>query len=128
MCMIDYADGCVEMLDERTRTAKKSHRCSECGRVIQPGESYRLEKYVWEAQLTNHKTCRHCWSARGWLSEQCNGFCFGQVAEDIHEHACEDYGFAVKLLSCGISKGWKRKDGKLWPVKSVDRLVLRGCR
>ena len=43
MCRVDFGDGMVTPLTERSRKARKTHRCNECYRDIQPGETYLYE-------------------------------------------------------------------------------------
>lgn len=117
MCMIDGDDDRVTVLHERHRTARKEHRCAECGRGIVVGEPYLVERFINDGEASTHKTCRHCEAVRGWLLSECGGWLYGGVAEDIGEHAQEGAGgLPVKLAAVGISRRWKRSDGRMWPV------------
>lgn len=119
MCMTDDAER-VTKVSAAYRTARKPHRCAECGRAIEPGESYHYETFVFDGKFTSHKTCKHCMVARQWLSDECGGWVYGAVQEDIDEHAAyEGYGFRVRLLAAGMARKWKRKDGRMWPVPKV---------
>lgn len=122
MCMIDYAEDRVTVLHERVYSARKEHKCDECGRGILPGERYTVERYVYDGGATTHKTCRHCKVVRDWLNAECGGFLYTGVREDIQEHADEGhYGFGVKLLSIGIERRWRRRDGRLWPTPRLPK-------
>lgn len=116
MCMVELADETVTILSEHHPVARKEHRCSECGRVIKRGEKYLVEGYLFDGEKKTHKTCAHCEVVRSWLIHECNGFIYGGIAEDIHEHAQEGYGFSVLRLAAGVKKRWERRDGRLWPI------------
>jgi hypothetical protein len=117
MCMIDGADERVNLLTDEMRTARKEHRCHECRRAILPGEKYSYESGVFDGRFCQYKTCAHCEVVKSWLAGECGGYIYGMVEEDIHEHASEGhYGFDVKKLAIGMSRDWRRRDGRLWPV------------
>lgn len=42
------------------RKARKAHRCYECHRDIQPGETYTRSAGVWEGDFQCVKRCGHC--------------------------------------------------------------------
>src|ERR1700752_1586871 len=90
MCMIEDADGSCQVLQDQTRKARKEHRCSECSRIIRAGEDYRYEVTLYDGSCNTHKTCSHCQVSRAWLSDNCGGWVYGAVEEDIAEHA-RDY-------------------------------------
>lgn len=69
-----------------------------------------------------HKTCAHCQRVRDWLTAECSGFVYGSIAEDIHEHAEEGYGLAVKMMAVGIYRHWKRRDQRMWPIPRMPKL------
>lgn len=120
MCMIDDSDGAVTMIREATHVARKAHKCRECFREIQPGETYRAEFYTCDGARTLHKTCAHCMVARQWLLDECGGFLFGGVEEDLREH-CHNgvYPMSVHRLAVGIAWRWRTPSGRLLPVPSV---------
>lgn len=121
MCMIDDSDGSVTVLHERHPVAKIEHKCLECRRVIKAGERYMVERTVFDGRANTHKTCTHCQCVRHWLTLECGGFLYGGVAEDIHEHASEGYGLSVKMMAAGISRQWKRRDGRMWPLPRLPK-------
>lgn len=124
MCMVDFSDGRVTVIRDEWRKARKAHKCNECFRVIAAGERYSFEFFTFDGDCNSHRTCEHCMVVRGWLTDECGGFLYGGVEEDIHEHASEGYGFRVKLLSIGISRNWRRKDGRMWPVPRPPKTTL----
>jgi hypothetical protein len=121
--MIDDIDERVLVLHERHRTARKEHKCGECRRVIHPGESYMVERYISDHRAESHKTCQHCQVAREWLLHECHGFMYGFIGEDITEHVQEGcYGVDLKIVDIGIQRRWHRKDGSLWRVPKLPKV------
>lgn len=120
MCMIEDCDEIVDVLSECTHKARVRHRCNECRRDIEPGETYLSEAYVLDHEFEDHKTCAHCQVARAWLLIECRGFLYSGIAGDIAEHAGAGlYGFGVTRLSAGMRRHWRRKDGRLWPIPKM---------
>lgn len=124
MCMIDDSERCT-VLCEETRTARQAHKCQECYRDIMPGEKYLHESLLADGRISTHKTCRHCRVARQWLNDECGGWIYGFVGDDLREHVDEDcrglYGKAVAMLAVGIGRKWRTRDGRLWRVPSVPK-------
>jgi hypothetical protein len=116
MCMIDYCDERATVLHEQNRVARKQHKCSECQRQILTGEQYMHEAIVNDSSVDIFRTCEHCQVVREWLSEECGGWAYGGVEEDIREHFYEGYGLPVGRLAAGMSRHWRRRDGRLMPV------------
>lgn len=115
MCMIDDGDGCVTMIRDGVHTARKQHKCAECRRNIEPGERYMYEFFRFDGKQTAHKTCAHCRVARGWLNDECGGFLYGQIEEDMQDHAYS-HGWAVARMYVGMKTYWRRRDGSLRPI------------
>lgn len=115
MCMIDDLDPC-EFYHEAKHKARKQHRCGECGRTIEPGETYMSASGKSDGDVWTAKVCRHCRVAVAWLAAQCGGSVFGEIAEDLRNHV-DEYSRApgVKKLAriyVGIRRQWKRFDGR----------------
>lgn len=115
MCVIDDAEP-VTMLREDLPTARKIHQCSECRRMIIPGETYRCEVFIFEGRRSTHKTCPHCMVLRDWLQGECSGFIFGAVKEDFEEHL-ESHGH-IDMQRVGVMsrRRWMRPGRGLYPV------------
>ena len=125
MCMVDDADGWVTMLSSGLRTARKAHKCHECGRTIKTAELYRSESYIYEGEFQNHKTCPQCLICRQWLEKECKGWVYGGVGEDVAEHYHEaDYPKAIKRdlarLVVGLRTHWKFKRMPVLPMTTFD--------
>lgn len=52
-----------------TRQARKAHTCSECAGPINPGESYRHVRGVWDREPGTIKTCGACLDLEAWVEE-----------------------------------------------------------
>lgn len=49
-----------DFFDSRSSTARKRHRCFDCGRAIEPGETYYRLAGVWEGNFWAAQECEHC--------------------------------------------------------------------
>ena len=64
-CSIDVYDGDdVEFAHVEMRKAAKAHVCGECGRTIEPGETYEVVKLKSFGYFDTEKTCVDCLSLR----------------------------------------------------------------
>lgn len=108
MCQVDYADP-MEPYSRENRKARKEHKCSECGKVIKPGENYVYHTGKCEGDWLEFKHCEGCTWAAQWLTHVCNGFVFWQVLEDLEEHIRDfsvyEGGLGRRIL--GMRKKWK---------------------
>lgn len=74
MCDCDFDFPRVQTVE--FRTARKAHKCGECGNPINPGEKYRLDKGLLD-EWYESKTCNNCQTLYWWASRQYHGdFCF----------------------------------------------------
>ena len=86
MCMIDNAD-LPEFTDTTTPKARVQHRCSECGGAIAIGDKYERATGMWDGRINRFKTCLPCVEGpRAWLEDECGGWLFKGVREDLVEH------------------------------------------
>lgn len=120
--MIDDGDGAVTMLSTADPVARKDHKCRECFRVIHVGERYHVDRFLWEGKLDTFKVCAHCMVARKWLSGECGGWLFGEVEEDIRDHA-NSGGYPIGVIRLAVGMGWKWRTprGRLLPVPRVPQ-------
>ena len=126
MCRIEYSDGpLAEIIQRKPVKARKDHVCHECHRVISKGEPYLYEFYYYDGRAFTHKTCEHCKVGREWLMNNCNGFIYGEVNDDIQEHAEEVSSFnkrmAIQLYrySVGRRRKWRSFREGLLPVPVI---------
>lgn len=126
MCMIDGAEG-FEMPFAKWQTARKPHRCGECGRDIAKGERYHSGGGLMEGSWCTFKTCEHCRAAADWLVTVCGGWVYDAVREDLHEHFREGYGIWLGRAVVGMKRKWRRRDGALMrPMElpaDIDRIA-----
>lgn len=105
-------------------TARKQHKCCECNRTISPGEKYLSTKNLYEGHWDTFRTCSHCAVAQRWLAENCGGWVFEQVGEEIEEHADEYPALAPGLLAVadGIKRRWTDGSG-LMPIPEMPASI-----
>lgn len=124
MCRVDEADPWKVFHSER-RTARKEHVCDECRRTIAPGETYQYARgmlYDGWNRWDQYKMCAHCLWAAQWLTEQCGGYLFNGVQEELEEHWHEEPLLRSPSLGrriIGMRRKWRNpKTGDLVPVPS----------
>jgi hypothetical protein len=85
---------------ERVRTAKKEHKCYDCGRRILPGEWYVAVGGLCEGYWWNGKECKNCWSALEWIKAHIPCVCvsYGNMYDELVEIAREAQPQAPGLL------------------------------
>ncbi len=110
MCRIDGADR-SEVYSESTHRARKEHKCYECRRAIMPGEVYRRVFTVTEGDASSMKVCGHCIVAQDWLISNCGGYVYGEVREEIEEHAQEYRALSLARIAVGMRRKWRRLRG-----------------
>ena len=70
-----------------TPTARKLHRCRECGGDIHPGERYESVWGVWEGRPEAYKICPDCVALVDYITAHAPCYCrlFGGLHEDARE-------------------------------------------
>lgn len=130
MCIYIDDDGMVT-LGSGTRKARKQHRCNECRRTIEPRETYRFWKTLYEGSFETQRMCSHCWATidagaqmtgcpRTWYWEQVFDMADdegGFVGDIIANHPLTRRQTALmRLCSHHGTHGWRRRDGSLYAI------------
>lgn len=138
MCLDVEVEG--ELLDSGTRRARKEHRCDECKRAIEPGETYRFWTVKdWDSSgVGTSKMCAHCYATieLGAALTGCPKCWFWDMVHDLDP---ENGGFVGDIIVnhtlpkpahlamlrtvIGRRKGWRRKDGTLLPLPKVPAVA-----
>lgn len=118
-CLIDndfdYAEY-PEFVKVKDVSAKKAHRCCECGREIAPKETYQYVAGSWVGRFLCFKTCGDCVSTRQLF---CTHPPYGDLYSALWDEIYESYGgehiannlgkltVAARLKVCGLlEKYW----------------------
>lgn len=118
MCMIECAER-YDVFRKEQRRARVAHLCYDCGRTISAGESYQYSTGLYDGHWDTIHTCAHCVWAAEWLVEQCGGYLFGGIREDLEEHWNEEPLLRSQALGRRIilmRRHWRDKLGNLIPV------------
>ena len=91
-------------------TARKPHRCQDCGRAITPGERYRRTFAVDGGDVWTYIECEHC-PAIVHLLDYAD---WTYTCDDFAEW--EPTTIADLRLKVQWLKQWTRSDGTLYPV------------
>jgi hypothetical protein len=70
-----------------TPVARAPHRCCECRRTIQIGESYERYRGCWDGTWTTWITCFMCGHVRDWIEVNTDEDCiaFGTLVQSVEE-------------------------------------------
>lgn len=111
MCSID--GDAPDVYRATDHVARVRHKCIECNRAIEPGETYRRAFSVYDGMVDTYKTCTHCQVGQAWLAENCGGFSHHGLFEEMEEHAetYPDHRFGFLRIKAGMRRQWKRFDG-----------------
>lgn len=86
----DIEDSRSSVVTIKIVTARKTHKCGECGCKIKSGAKYENVKGLWDGEWSTCKTCSDCLSIRNEFF--CEGWYYGQVLEYLQEHIRESDG------------------------------------
>lgn len=87
-CDVEEAGAAVETI--KKHTARKEHKCTECGDIIKPGEQYEKVTGLWNNKWSTYKTCMDCISIRDEFF--CEGWYYGQIWDYLCDHIREAEG------------------------------------
>lgn len=80
----------ADFSNTRIVKARKAHKCGECERAIDVGESYEVTVGTWDGMFQTFKTCSDCCSIRSAFF--CDGWLFGGVIIELEDHIQENGG------------------------------------
>ena len=84
-CYCDYEPATV--YTAVLHTARKPHKCLECGGQIAPGEKYERVFAIWEGDPATCKTCTRCLDLREYVKAHVPCFCWAH--HSMHDDAIE---------------------------------------
>lgn len=82
-----------QILTDAMRTARKVHKCDECGRVIERGREYVYRAGLLARSMDSYKLCKLCAVGEGIFRDSLDGeVCYyrGDVAQDMEVRAREE--------------------------------------
>lgn len=90
-CWCDY--DLPALFRESRPIARIEHRCSECGRAIQPGERYERVVGVWDRLFSTYRTCVYCLAIRDMMQQRltCFCYCYTDVREAVTNTLMEEW-------------------------------------
>lgn len=117
--MCSVGDNLWEFFEDGDRKARKTHVCEECGRNIEPGETYHYYAGRWDGDFCNGKRCSHCEAVTHWLHAVCGGYMIGDLRGELAEHYWEGYGIWLGRAVVGMRRRWRDRHGRLMAVMSL---------
>lgn len=81
MCHCDYDP--PEFYDRNFVKGSKPHKCIECLRVIEVGESQEVVSGKWEGDFETFRTCMMCVDLRESMQLEC--FAHGMLVDDVSQ-------------------------------------------
>jgi len=103
-----------QILESSFRKARKAHRCGQCGKLIQPKETYYVQVQArgdgFEDSLNRWKLCAKCWVywQAFWILDDRNTDC--PLIEDI-ENEIRD--FVLELGGSIVQSAMRQAKAKL---------------
>lgn len=127
MCAVEDAEP-WDFCHGETRTARKPHRCVECGRGITPGERYEHFTGVMDGQWSKWRWCQHCEAVAAWMRTVCGGYLIGDLRDEMREHWHEGFvEVAFGRLIAGIRWQWHGgRDPVPTGVGDLARRMMQG--
>lgn len=116
-CYCDY-DFTWSVYRKAEHTARKEHKCYECGRKIMPGERYESAFGIGDGTAYNMPTCPHCIAIREWVVAHvpCSCWCHGHMLEDTRNEV-EAYAGAAE--GTGFVMGYLRRLAAMYRAKGL---------
>ena len=121
----DYDGDQASVFRSHTPTARKAHKCYECGVTIPVGAKYERVNGLWDARWSTYRFCLPCSEIAKEFSD--GGRCFGFLWEGMEENWDEGAHITACLnrLSTAAAKERLLRQWRLWklpdePTQSVD--------
>lgn len=104
-CYCDYEAPSFYVREDRR--ARKTHRCSECGADILPGEQYEHVRGKWDGDIGTYRACTRCTAVRDWVRAHVPCLCWthGNMLED----SIEEVGMHYRADAPGLWFGTMRR-------------------
>lgn len=98
-CVCDYGDR-ASVYRKSEHTARKQHKCHECGAAILPGQRYEYVFAIWDGSPNHVRTCCRCTALRDFVVAHipCSCWSHGSLLEDMQEEVAYYWTEAPGLL------------------------------
>ena len=125
MCrVIDDADR-YQVYSKAFPTARRTHRCTECGRTIAPGETYERVNAMYDGEWDKFTTCAHCCTGHAWMQQNCGAVMHENLVADLTDHAEEfrHAGVGLRRILVGMRRQWRWPDGRMMPPPKMPAAI-----
>ena len=95
--------------------ARKPHKCSECGRTIEPGERYERTAGSWEGVFFTSLACLHCARARV-IADYSDDYYGEGYYGGLLEWVGNDDDMRTLRARAGFRAQWRYQSGALMPL------------
>jgi hypothetical protein len=124
-CEVDFTDASddadpVEFFNYREVTARKPHRCCECGNEIAVGEKHRVAAYKFEGEFHSDRTCSPCLEAAGEFGYQMLGGCFWEMLHDEWDQGARVQA-CINRLTTARAKEHMRQQWLRWQERRAGQ-------
>jgi hypothetical protein len=99
----DPDGGYCTILKSSNPIARKEHKCHECYRIIQAGEKYLSETFLYDGKIDLHKTCADCVSIRENFFS--GGWVYGETKAMLREHVMDHDGDVPESCLAALTPG-----------------------
>jgi hypothetical protein len=125
ICVDDFEH--PEFYVAERRKARKEHKCSECGRIIQKGETYEYVSGKWDGNIMHYKTCADCLSIRDAMF--CEGWAHSGLYDDLWDYLRESDVLPENSLESLTERAQEKVMGMISKIKedkekSFDNLSM----
>ncbi|AYN58912.1 hypothetical protein PP634_gp86 [Arthrobacter phage Richie] len=118
----------MDFSNTTARRARKQHTCEECGRIIEPGETYHRTAGSWEGDFFTNVACAHCNAFRKHIDKADDYYResyfggAGEWAANAYVGATDLPGttweqrLALYRMTREFNRRWRDRTGQLRPV------------